>query len=455
MSLNDNQEEFSILLEMGQQGEYGNYLSPKIKLFNMWAKRVPLAERAKIFNNISPNAWKKLQYPANIWAFEQKLLLPDNVNCSIEKLWPLDMSPSDDIPHLVLQRMKCLLETNASARTVVEFIANIEDSGNNWILCSKDAQLLQQINNIISLATKKSPAFANALLTAFPAQLNKKLTQLDTTVSASHTVVSNFLSTLKNPLSPIEQEFSALSEIDPASILANDEVVRKIKAYFSAKTFSHFKKNTDILLNGKWKNKDVLKLCPTLSSYTDTKVLKEFLPFWLSNPSLAKSVKEVCNEKILETLNAPSRELNSTIKWFKELNKAGVTQHDYNAWLEKTKIADPWGGLYDIVKRPKKLTEAIEKNKVNMSGVFPDQLVGMLMIFKHLADQNALEATHNSFKLASPEEMEKALEDTYYFSHTDSDKVRALVIPLKSNIEKLNLTTSITLGQTSKKPRKM
>lgn len=455
MSLNDNQEEFSILLEMGKEGEYGDYLSPKIKLFNMWAKRVPLTERAKIFDNVSPNVWKKLQYPANIWAFEQKLLLPNNINCSIEKLWPLDMCPSDNIPHLVVQRIKYLLETNVSARTVVDFITNVEDNSNNWIACSKDAQLIEEINGIILLATKKSPSLAKALLTAFPIQLNKKLTQLDTDVLESHAVVSKFLLALKNPSSLIEQEFNALSHIEPSSILANDDVVRKIRGHFSEKPFSYFKKNTNVLLNGKWATKDIVKLCPVMSSYTNIKTLKEFLPFWLSNPSLLKSVKEVCNEKILEAINAPSRELSSTIKWFKELNNAGVTQHDYNIWLEKIKISDPWGGLYDIVKRPKKLTEAIEKHKANMIGVYPDQLVGTLMILKHLADQNALETTHPSLKLASPQEMEKALEDSYYFSHTDLDKIQALAIQLKPNVEKLNLTASITVGQTSRKSRKM
>ena len=455
MSLNDNQEEFSILLEMGKEGEYGPYLSPKTKLFNMWAKRVPLTERAKIFNTVSPNAWKKLQYPASIWAFEQKLLFPDNINCPIEKLWPLDMCPPDNIPHLVLQRMQGLLETNASTKTIVEFVVNVDDNSNNWIACSKDPHLLQQINKIVSTATKKSPSLANALLTAFPAQLNKKITQLDTEVSASHTVVSKFLSNLKNPLCPLEQEFNALSQIEPSAIVANDDVVRKIRAHFSEKPFSHFKNNTDVLLSGKWKNKDIIKLCPVLGSYTDTKIFKEFLPFWLSNSSMRKDVKKVFNEKILEALNAPSKDLNSAIKWFKELSKAGVTQQDYNAWLGKTKISDPWGGLYDIVKRPKKLAESIEKNKSNMLEVFPEQLVGMLMVFKHLADQEPLDTTHRSLQLASSEEMEKDLEDSYYFSQTDINKLRALAIQLNSNIAKLNIATSITYGQTSRKSRKM
>lgn len=455
MSSNDNQEEFFLLLEMGQQGEYGPYLSPKIKLFNMWAKRVPLAERAKIFNTVSPNAWKKLQYPASIWAFEQKLLLPDNINCPIEKLWPLDICPPDDIPHLVLQRMQCLLENNAAPKIVVEFVVNVDDNSNNWIVCSKDPHLLQNLSNLVAMATKKSPALANALLTAFPAQLNKKFTQLDAEVSASHTVVSKFLSNLKTALSPIEEEFSALSQIEPSAIVANDDVVRKIRAHFSENSFVHFKKNTEILLSGKWKNKDIIKLCPVLGSYTDTKIIKEFLPFWLSNVSMTKDVKKVFNEKILEALNAPTRELNSSIKWFKELSKAGVTQEDYSAWLTKTKISDPWGGLYDIIKRPKKLAEAIEKNKANMIEVFPEQLVGMLMIFKHLADREPLDTTYRSLQLASSDEMEKDLENSYYFSNTDTDKLHALAVQLHSNIDKINIATSITSGQISRKSRKM
>lgn len=457
MSFHDNQEEFQILLEMGQESENGVFLSPKIKLFKMWAKRVPLEDRIKIFQNVPPQKWKKLEYPANFWAFEQKLLTQDSINCPIEKLWPLDAYPPDDIPHLVIERLKSLLETTAPAKTVVEFIINIEDNSNNWALCSKNPQLIQHMNDVIEKATKKSHSLANALLTAFPDQLNKKLNQLDTSVSASHMVVSKFLSALSNPATPMEQEFLNLSQVEPSSILANDEVVRKVKSYFAQKPFSIFKKNTDVLVTGKWKNKDIVKICPTLSSYTPIKILKEFLPFWLSNASTQKSVREVCNEKLLEVLNGPSKEIPSVIKWFNELSKAGVTQQDYNIWLEKSLISDPWGGLYDIIKRPKKLLDAIEKNKEKMVEVFPNQLVGTLMVFQHLANQTPLDTTYPSLKLASPEEMEKALEDSYYFSHTDVDKIRSLAIQLQPNIDKLNLTSAIKLDPTStpKKSRKM
>lgn len=444
MSLNDNQEEFSILLEMGKQDEHSNYLSPKIKLFNMWTKRVPLRERKQIFQNTPNRLWKQLNYPANIWACEQKMLLPQDIDCSVETLWPVEMYVPDDIPNLVLDRLSHLLDRpSTTAKVAVEYILGVEDTSNNWQLCVKDVQSLKKLNEIIARTAKKSSSLASALINAFPPSVGKKIAQLDDSISASNAAVTQLISALNKKSLSVQKEMAALAAIDPSSVLVNEDLVGKITRHFESNSYSYFKKNTDILLQGGWSQKEILKLAPKMATYTELKVIRDFLPFWLGNPSMVKEIKKTAEHKMISALNAPVKEIDKTIKWFKELRSAGVTQNDFTKWFGAKRYSDFWGGLYDAIKYSNKLAASVEKNTPNMIGVLPDQMIGTLMIFKHLADHKPLDSRFPSLKISSEEETEKELEASYYFSQKDLQKLHLLEADFRRAVEKVNIACAI------------
>lgn len=454
MSLNDNHEEFAILLEMGKQEERQGYLSPKIKLFNMWAKRVPLNERIKIFKNTPSRAWKQLNYPANFWAFEQKILAPDSIDCPIETLWPLDMYAPDGIPLLVIERLNMLLQRpNVSAKSVVDFIGGIEDSGNNWQLCVKDLQALSKLNEMISSASTKSEVLGNAIVNAFPPQLGKKLSQLNNDVSDAHTAVAQLLQALDKS-NPIERSMQDLAKLDPSSFLVNDDLTRKLKRHFSDHTFKYFKTHTDVLLKGKWGNKDIAKLCPNFTTYTTIKVMQDFLPFWMANPSTLKDIRETCETKVLEVVSSPSTEIEKSIKWFQTLRNAGVTQEHFNKWLGIRTYSDFWDGLIEVRKTPAKVAKSVEKNQTTMVGVLPNQMVGTLLVFKHLADGSPLDTRFCALKASSVEDAENELELCYSFSYREIQKLKILGENFKCAVDKVNIASSVT-PSSKVKSRKM
>ena len=454
MSSNDNQEEFAILLEMGKQEEFKGYLSPKIKLFNMWAKRVPLSERAQIFKSTPARAWKQLNYPANIWAFEQKILAPDSIDCPIETLWPLDMYTPDGVPNLVVARLNILMQQpTISAKSVVDFIVGVEENSNNWLLCVKDTQALTKLNEIVAMTSAKSAVLGNAIINAFPPQLGKKLSQLNSNVSDAHTAVAQLLQAL-NKSTPIESSMQALSKLDPSSVLVNDDLTRKIKRHFSDNTFKYFKTHTDVLLNGKWGNKDIAKLCPNFTTYTTIKMMQDFLPFWMANPSTVKDIKETCETKVLEVLGSPSTEIEKSIKWFQTLRNAGITQEHFNKWLGIQTYSDFWDGLIEVMKTPVKVATSVEKNQATMVGVLPNQMMGTLLVFKHLADGAPLDTRFCALKASSVEDAENELELCYSLSSRETKKLKMLGENFKCAVDKVNIASSVT-PSSKVKSRKM
>ena len=451
----DHYEELLILLEMGQESEYGDYPSPKIKLLNMWARRVPPAEREIIFQAIEPSMWKRLDYPACIWAFEQKMQFPLAVNCPIQNLWPADISVPDNIPSLVLDRLAHFLNLTPSASTtasIITFITNIEEESNNWTQCAKNPQTLKKASDLLSAIIKKSPTIGGAILNALPHVLSKKLSQIDAQVYTEHLVVSKLKNALDNS-NNIVKELAALSIVEPQSVLSNDDLLRSIKGHFRDNSAHYYKKSTEEL-KGKWSAKDVQKLMPMPMFHSTNKVLRDFLPCWLENAAAKKELKDLCRRKILECLDSPTKEIEKTIKWFAELKSAGITQTDYDKWLKNYSHNDFSCGLFEVAKRPKQVVAAVEKNIQAMKNVVPDQKIGSLLVYKHLIDNKPLIGEYKALNVASIEEMERELDD-FGYSFKDSEKIKKLITHFHTLTGKMNIMSQITIPDKSSVKRKM
>lgn len=397
----EHYEELMILLEMGESDDFiadGYAKVPTIRLFEMWAKRVPPKERAAIYKTVPPRKWKALEYPHMFWAFEQKLLFPNEIACTVNDLWNQDIVPPDDLPELTLHRLsyyKSLPNTMKSARVVSRWVEMIKEESNNWNACARNVQCVQHLQNILKEMNENAPMVCSAVVRKLPSMLLKKINLPANHLQTEQQLFQKIEQLLKQK-KDVQEEIKKLAAFAPSSVLFNERLVHLLRRHFEEKPPTYFKNCATELLKGKWKNNDVAKILPQPICRGKIQNLRNFGPIWAASPDVRKNLVRTGAEAALKCLSHVEQSLTPFLQWLHELQKIGVTKTDIEKYLDKHTDCDPLFFLMEVARSPQKVANNIEKNWSALEKIAPEKILGSLLVVKHLADKKPLSTQYSA-----------------------------------------------------------
>lgn len=393
MSIAVHLEELTALLSLASGYYNDDYQSlPLTKLLNGWSKRVPDADKRKVFSLVPPSVWKRVDGSYSVWVFEQKRKFPKEINCSVEAIWPTDyFGPIDLDPNVLADRLLAMAENPKTRRAIPGFVDGVVVENNVFDKIGKDPKLAASFSKTLEKMLDISSDSVEGVLRILPPSVSKKINlgartlqvqkeaALTQALRSSTSTASHFLS----------KTLPLLGEMEVALVVKNYQLCDAVVQKMHKEGVAVAQKMHAVLASKGWSKPQISHLTPSPTLQKD--IFEEFLPYWLEHKRKevfelgGQMVKQFCREASVKTARQHAN-------FWAQLKAAGVPLAECSAAIKTQKIdVGDWigEGLAEIVTGRKTFPAlcAGKFGAYSLKGVAPDEIVGMLAIFAHLGGQ--------------------------------------------------------------------